>query len=263
MIRALGIAATGMNAQALRVDVIANNISNISTTGFKRARAEFADLMYQLDRPAGTSTRAADSLVPEATAIGLGVQTISVRNLHTQAPLAQTGNRYDLALNGRGWFQIAGPNGETLYSRAGAFNINATGQLVTADGHHVQPNIAIPPNATDVVISENGNVAARLPGQTDPQQVGQLQLATFPNEVGLEPMGSNLYRTTTSSGTVTTGTPGEDGFGTIRQGYLEGSNVDPVKEISDLIAAQRGYEMNSKVISTADEMASVITKSIR
>lgn len=261
--RALGIAATGMSAQALRVDVIANNIANISTTGFKRARAEFSDLIYQLERPAGTGTRSAEALVAEGVAIGLGVQTMSIRNLHSQANLAQTGNRYDLALNGRGWFQVNSPNGDTFYTRAGAFNVNANGQIVTAEGYQIVPNITIPPNATDIIVGENGVVSAKIPGQTAPQQVGQITLAAFQNEVGLEPMGANLYRITAASGPAIVGNAGEDGLATIRQGYLEASNVDPVKEISDLIAAQRGYEMNSKVITVADEMASVITKALR
>jgi flagellar basal-body rod protein FlgG len=261
--RALGIAATGMSAQSLRVDVIANNIANLSTTGFKRSRAEFTDLLYQMERLPGVSNRGSESMVPEGASVGLGVQTVAIRNLHTQAGLTQTGNRLDLALNGRGWFQITGPNGETLYSRAGAFSTNANGQLVTADGYLVQPNIALPQNTTDVVVNESGVVSVRVPGQNAPQQVGQLLLATFQNEAGLEPLGGNLYRVTAASGNAITGVPGTDGFASVRQGYLENSNVDPVKEISELIAAQRGYEMNSKIIQAADEMAAVVSKNIR
>lgn len=261
--RALGIAATGMSAQSLRVDVIANNIANISTTGFKRSRAEFTDLLYQLERLPGVANRGSDSMIPEGASVGLGVQTVAIRNLHTQAGLTQTGNRLDLALNGRGWFQVTGPNGETLYSRAGAFNTNANGQLVTSDGYLVQPNIALPQNTTDVLVNESGVVSVRIPGQNVAQQVGQLLLANFQNEAGLEPLGGNLYRQTAASGNATTGVPGADGFASVRQGYLENSNVDPVKEISELIAAQRGYEMNSKIIQAADEMAAVITKNLR
>jgi flagellar basal-body rod protein FlgG len=261
--RALGIAATGMSAQALRVDVIANNIANISTTGFKRSRAEFSDLLYQVERAAGASNRGSEAIVPEGASLGLGVRTVAIRNLHTQGGLAQTGNNLDLGLNGRGWFQISGPNGETMFTRSGAFNTNASGQLVTSDGYLVQPNIVIPPNTTEVIVNESGVVSVRLPGQTSPQQVGQLLLANFQNDAGLEPLGSNLYKVTTASGTATTGIPGVEGFATIRQGYLENSNVDPVKEISELIAAQRGYEMNSKIVQAADEMAAIISKNLR
>lgn len=261
--RALGIAATGMSAQSLRVDVIANNIANISTTGFKRSRAEFSDLLYQVERAAGASIRGPDAIVPEGASVGLGVQTVAIRNLHTQGGLTRTGNSLDLGLNGRGWFQIAGPNGETLYTRSGAFNTNANGQIVTSDGYVVQPNITVPPNTTEVIINESGVVSVRIPGQTNPQQVGQLLLANFQNDAGLEPLGGSLYRVTTASGPATTGVPGADGFATTRQGYLENSNVDPVKEISELIAAQRGYEMNSKIVQAADEMAAVISKNLR
>ncbi|MFN3890875.1 MAG: flagellar basal-body rod protein FlgG [Beijerinckiaceae bacterium] len=261
--RALTIAATGMSAQQLNVEVISNNMANINTTGFKRARAEFTDLMYQAERVQGVSTRGADSTVPEGAQVGLGVRTAAIRNLHTQGSLASTGNRFDLALSGRGWFQINTPEGDTVYTRAGAFNTNAQGQLVTVDGYQVLPQIQIPVGALDVNVSQTGAVTVRLPGQVQPQQVGQLTLAVFANDVGLEPLGGNLYRATPASGDAVVGNPGEAGYGTIRQGYLESSNVDPVKEITDLISAQRAYEMNSKIIQAADEMAGVIAKGIR
>jgi flagellar basal-body rod protein FlgG len=261
--KALAIAATGMNAQQTNLEVIANNIANINTTGFKRARAEFTDLMYQAERLQGVSTRGRDNAVPEGAQVGLGVRTAAIRNLHTQGTLQSTGNKLDLALSGRGWFQITGPEGDTLYTRAGAFNTSATGQLVTLDGYAVIPSVVVPQGALDVTVSESGVVSARVPGQTAPQQLGQLTLANFANEVGLEPLGGNLYRRTPASGEAVAGVPGDAGFGTVRQGYLEGSNVDPVKEISDLISAQRAYEMNSKVIQAADEMAGTVSKGIR
>lgn len=260
--RALSIAATGMSAQALRVDVIANNIANISTTGYKRARAEFADLIYQAERTPGVASRGGDTTIPEGALIGLGVQNAAVRNLHVQGVLASTGNKFDLALNGRGWFQIAGANGETVYTRTGSFNTNANGQLVTIDGNVVNPAINIPTNATEVVVDQAGMVSAKVPGQAALQQLGQLTLANFANDAGLEPLGGNLFRATAASGQAVVGVPGADGFATVRQGYLENSNVDPVKEITELIAAQRGYEMNSKVIQAADAMAGVVSKNL-
>lgn len=261
--RALAIAATGMGAQQMRLDVIANNIANINTTGFKQARAEFSDLLYQSERLQGVAGLDGDSVVPEGANIGLGVRPAAVRNLHMQGALASTGNRLDVALNGRGFFQITGPDGETLYTRAGAFNTNATGQLVTIDGLEVQPGLTIPTEATDIVINEQGQVFARLAGVPTPQSLGQLTLSTFANDAGLQPMGNNLFRETAASGAPVAGTPGQTGFGTVRQGYLEGSNVDSVREITELIAAQRAYEMNSKVMQAADEMASMIAKSVR
>lgn len=261
--RALNIAATGMSAQALRVDVIANNIANISTTGFKRARAEFSDLLYQAERLPGASNRGASGPVPEGAVLGLGVQTAAIRNLHTQGVLTSTGNKFDLALNGKGWFQITGPTNETVYTRTGSFNTNANGQLVTSDGYIVIPSITIPQNATEIIVSKSGLVSAKIAGQTAPQTVGQLIIANFANDAGLEPLGSNLFRQTTASGSAVTGVPGDQNFATVRQGYLENSNVDPVKEISELIAAQRGYEMNSKVVQAADEMAAIVSKNLR
>jgi flagellar basal-body rod protein FlgG len=261
--RALTIAATGMSAQQLNVEVIANNIANINTTGFKRARAEFTDLLYQAERLQGTSNRGSDNIVPEGSQIGLGVRTSAIRNLHLQGSLSSTGNRLDLAITGRGWFQVTDASGENLYTRAGAFSKNANGQLVNADGYQLVPNVTIPAAATDVIVSETGLVSARLDTQTALQQVGQLTIANFANETGMEPLGGNLYRPTTASGTAVTAVPGDPGFGTIKQGYLESSNVDPVREITDLIAAQRAYEMNSKVITAADEMASTVSKGMR
>jgi flagellar basal-body rod protein FlgG len=252
-----------MNAQQTNVEVIANNIANINTTGFKRSRAEFADLLYQTERAAGAPNRGGQDAVPEGAQIGLGVRTTAIRNLHMQGAMTNTGNKLDLALNGRGWFQVAGANGETFYTRAGAFNKNANGQIVTADGYVVQPAMTIPPNATDVIVNETGQVYVRVGTDPAPQLIGQLTLANFANEAGLDPLGSNLYRETPASGAPTVGVPGDPGFGTVHQGYLENSNVDPVKEITELISAQRAYEMNSKVIQAGDEMFATVTKNLR
>ena len=261
--KALSIAATGMNAQQTNLEVIANNIANINTTGFKRARAEFSDLLYQVDRLQGVPNRANDSIVPEGASIGLGVKTTAIRNLHIQGSLVSTGNKFDLALTGPGWFQIEGSDGETLYTRAGAFNTNANGDLVTADGYAVQPAITVPADAVQIVVNKTGQVFAQIDGQTALQDLGQLTLATFANEAGLAPLGDNLFQETAASGPANVGVPGDPGFATIQQGYLENSNVDPVKEITELIAAQRAYEMNSKVIQAADEMAAVVSKNLR
>jgi flagellar basal-body rod protein FlgG len=261
--KALAIAATGMNAQQTNLEVIANNIANINTTGFKRARAEFSDLLYQTERLQGVPSRANGNIIPEGASIGLGVKTTAIRNLHIQGSLTATGNKFDLALTGIGWFQVEGADGETLYTRAGAFNTNANGELVTADGYNVQPAITVPDDAVEVIVNKTGQVFARIDGQTDLQQLGQLTLATFANEAGLAPLGDNLFQETTASGPANVGVPGDPGFATVEQGYLENSNVDPVKEITELISAQRAYEMNSKVIQAADEMAATVSKNIR
>ncbi len=261
--RALTIAATGMSAQSTNVEVISNNIANINTTGFKRARAEFTDLLYEAQRLQGVSNRGNQGTVPEGAQLGLGVKTAAIRNLHIQGALAQTGNQFDLALSGRGFFQITDANGDTSYTRAGAFNTNANGQLVTLDGNLVTPNILVPTNTTAVTISQSGIVSATVAGTTAPVQLGQLTLANFANDAGLQPLGSNLYKETAASGTPVVGVPGDPGFATVSQGYLESSNVDPVKEIADLIQAQRAYEMNSKVIQAADQMGETLAKGIR
>ena len=261
--RALAIAATGMDAQQTNLEVIANNIANINTTGFKRARAEFSDLLYQTERAKGVANRANQAVVPEGANIGLGVQTSAVRNLHLQGELTQTGNDLDVALIGKGFFQIQSTDGTTLYTRAGAFNKNDQGQLVTIDGYEVVPGITIPTGSTELTISRSGEVSAKLPGATDATVLGQLTLADFVNEAGLQPLGDNLFQETAASGEAVIGNPDEEGFAYMKQGYLESSNVDPVKEITELISAQRAYEMNSKVITTADEMASIVSKNLK
>jgi flagellar basal-body rod protein FlgG len=262
-VKALAIAATGMNAQQTNLEVIANNIANINTTGFKRARAEFTDLLYQVERLQGVPSRANQAIVPEGASVGLGVKTAAIRNLHIQGSLTSTGNKLDLALMGNGWFQVEGADGQTLYTRAGAFNTNANGDIVTIDGFTVMPAITVPENTVEVIVNKSGQVFARLDGQIELQELGQFTIANFANEAGLAPLGDNLFQETAASGAANVGVPGDIGFATIQQGYLENSNVDPVAEISELISAQRAYEMNSKVIKAADEMASVVSQSIR
>jgi len=261
--RALAIAATGMDAQQTNLEVIANNIANINTTGYKRARAEFTDLLYQTDRAAGVPNQANSSIVPEGVNIGLGVKTAAVRHLHTEGDLVSTGNSFDVAIMGRGFFQVEAPDGSTVYTRDGAFNKNADGELVTLNGHKVIPGITVPSDATEITINRSGQVYAKVGTDTVPTELGQLQIANFVNEAGLKELGDNLFQQTDASGDPIVGAPDDPAFGYIQQGYLEGSNVDPVKEITDLISAQRAYEMNSKVITTADEMASTVSKNMR
>jgi flagellar basal-body rod protein FlgG len=261
--RALAIAATGMNAQQLNVEVIANNISNVNTTAFKGARAEFTDLLYQTERAQAIPNQTGSSPVPEGAMLGLGVRTAAIRNLHRQGSLTNTSNQFDLALNGRGWFQVNAPSGEIVYTRAGSFNKNGDGQLVTLDGYTLNPPIIVPANTLDVTINESGEVFAKIDGQAQPENLGQLTLANFANDAGLEPIGSNYYRETLASGAPVVGMPSDPGFGKIHQGYLEASNVDPIKEITNLISAQRAFEMNSKVIQAADDMAGTVSKGIR
>ncbi len=257
--RALAIAATGMNAQTQNIEVIANNIANINTTAFKRSRAEFTDLIYQAERIQGVSNRGQNSVVPEGAQIGLGVRTAAIRPLNIQGSMTNTGNQLDLAINGRGWFQVTSSTGETLYARAGSFSTNANAQIVTSDGYQIQPSIVVPANTTAITVSQSGVVSATISGQTNPQQIGQLTIANFVNDAGLMALGGNLFQPTAASGPAVTGVPGDPGFGQINQGYLEASNVDPVSEITNMIAAQRAYEMNSKVVEAANAMASTIS----
>ncbi|KQT86014.1 flagellar basal-body rod protein FlgG [Aurantimonas sp. Leaf443] len=259
--RALAIAATGMNAQQTNVEVIANNIANINTTGYKRSRAEFTDLLYQVERKAGVPARGGEGVVPEGVQIGLGVRTAAVRTVHIQGSLQQTGNQLDVAINGEGYLQVQGPGGETLYTRDGAMNTNDQGQIVTLDGFLLDPQITVPQETTKISINRSGEVYATVNGAE--QLLGQLTLVTFANNPGLSARGGNLFGETEASGAAVAGVPGDPGYGTIEQAYLEDSNVDPVKEISELISAQRAYEMNSKVIQAADDMSGVVSKGIR
>ncbi len=257
--RSLSIGATGMLAQQLNVEVISHNIANMNTTAYTRRRVEFQDLLYQNLRRTGSQSADDGSLVPVGVQLGLGVQTAAVYRITTQGSLTQTQNSLDTAINGRGYFQITLPNGDTAYTRAGAFQLSDTGNIVTVDGFQVQPNITIPANATDITIDSSGQVQVKIPGTVTPQTVGQLQLATFANEAGLLAIGENLYLETPASGAPTTGVPGADGVGKIQQGFLETSNVNVVEEVTNLITAQRAYEMNSKVIETSDQMMATLS----
>lgn len=252
--KSLSIAATGMQAQQLNVEVISNNIANLNTTGFKRQRAEFQDLIYENIERVGASSSEAGTIVPAGIQVGTGVKAGSVYRITDQGNLVATENTFDVAIQGRGFFRVELPNGQDGYTRAGSFATSPDGQLVTSEGYIVQPSITIPQNAIDVAISSTGSVQAIISGQVAPQTVGQLELANFFNESGLESIGDNLFIESAASGTATTGSPGSTGFGTILQGFVETSNVDPVSEITALITAQRAYEMNARVISASDEM---------
>jgi flagellar basal-body rod protein FlgG len=258
--RSLDIGATGMLAQQMNVDTISNNIANMTTTGFKRQRIEFQDLIYQhIDRPGATSS-AAGNVVPSGISLGLGVRPAATYRIHEQGTLQITDNDLDLAINGRGFFQVELPNGDTAYTRAGSFQINQDGEMVTSEGYRLLPGITIPTDALSVDINQEGEVLAQLPNQTALQNLGQIQLASFVNAAGLEASGDSLFLETEASGAATIGNPGEDNFGMVRQGLLEQSNVDAVKEITMLITAQRAYEMNSNVISTSDEMMNTVNQ---
>ncbi len=258
--RALSIAASGMQAQQLNVDVISHNIANMNTTGYKRQRAEFQDMLYQnLERPGSTSA-ASGAILPLGVQIGVGVKADAVGRDTGQGGISQSANPYDIAIDGRGYLQITLPSGQTGYTRAGNLAVNADGQMVTADGYPVEPAITVPAEATAVQITRDGLVEVQLTGQAAPQQIGQLEIATFINPAGLEGIGDNLYLETPASGAPNVGTPGSPGFGTLMQGFLELSNVNAVEEISALIVAQRAYEMNARVITAADEMLQSTTQ---
>jgi flagellar basal-body rod protein FlgG len=259
--RALRTATTGMTAQQTNVEVISNNIANMNTIGFKKQRAEFQDLLYQNVERMGAQSSATGTVVPTGIQIGMGVKTGSVYRILTQGSATLTSNPYDLSIQGKGYFQILLPSGETAYSRAGNFELNDQGQLVTPDGYLVQPAITVPQGTTSVSISKAGQVQVQTQGGgATPNIVGQLQLASFFNEAGLDAIGDNYFLESGASGAPVIGSPGDVGFGSLLQGYTEASNVDAVSEITSLIVAQRAYEMNSKVITTADEMLSVATQ---
>ena len=257
--RSLDIAATGMLAQQRNVEVVSNNLANMNTTAFQRRRSEFHDLIYQDLRRVGSTSSDAGTIVPTGVQLGLGVKLAAVYRIHEQGNLSATDNTFDLAMQGKGFFQITLPDGTTSFTRDGTFQLDASGQVVTHDGYSVQPGITVPPNAIDVTINNSGEVLVKLEGQVALSNAGQLQIATFLNDAGLEAVGDNLLKETPASGTPTAGTPGSTGFGTILQGFLETSNVNAVEEISNLISAQRAYEMNSKVIKTSDEMMGTLT----
>ncbi|PWC37819.1 flagellar basal-body rod protein FlgG [Azospirillum sp. TSO35-2] len=257
--RVLSIASTGMMAQQLNVEVISNNIANINTTAFKRSRAEFQDLMYQAEKRQGSQSTDSGTIVPTGVEVGLGVRPTSVNRINTTGNLTSTGNELDLAIEGRGYFNVTQPGGETAYTRAGSFKLSPEGSIVTADGFPVAPGITVPQGTREVVINRSGEVLAYVDGKTQPVNQGQLAMTVFVNESGLEALGDNLFRATPASGEPQDGLAGQAGFGTIRQKYLESSNVNVVQEITELISAQRAYEMNAKVIEAGDQMASTMT----
>lgn len=252
--KALSTAATGMLAQQTNVDTIANNIANANTPGFKSGRAVFSDLLYQSLSREGSATSEAGTMTPVATDIGLGVRSAGVIRQHEQGGLIDTGNDLDLAIDGDGYFVVNRPDGSVAYSRAGNFSLSPEGELVTLDGFQIDPGIVVPEGAKDIQISPTGFVSAYVGNEVDPQQLGQITLAGFINDAGLKSVGDNLLVETAASGEAVIGVPGEDSLGIIRQRFIEGSNVDSVKQITDLIMAQRTYEMNSKTLTAADQM---------
>ena len=253
MIRSLWISKTGLEAQQTQMDVIANNLANVSTTGFKRSRAVFEDLLYQNIRQPGAQS-SQQTQVPSGLQIGTGVRPIASERIHTQGNLQQSSNNLDVAINGAGFFQILMPDGTTAYTRDGSFQTDNQGQLVTSSGFPVQPALTIPPNTTSITIARDGTVSVTQPGVAAPVQIGSLQLATFINPAGLQSQGENLYVETGSSGTPNTNVPGTNGTGLINQGYVETSNVNVVEELVNMIQTQRAYEINSKAITTSDQM---------
>ncbi len=253
MIRSLWIAKTGMEGQQTKLDAISHNLANVATNGFKRSGVVFEDLMYQNLRQAGSAT-SEQSQLPTGLQLGLGVRAAGTARNFSQGTLNQTTNTFDMAVEGNGFFQIQMPDGTTGYTRDGAFQLDANGQLVTQAGYQVQPGITIPANARSVTVGRDGSVSVTLPGQAAPATVGQLQLANFVNPAGLEALGGNLFAETAASGTPNAGAPSTNGLGALRQGFVEGSNVNVVEELVTMIATQRAYEMNSKAIQTSDQM---------
>ncbi len=259
MIRSLWIAKTGLDAQQMQMDVISNNLANVSTTGFKRARAVFEDLLYQTLRQPGAQSSEQTQL-PSGLQIGTGVKPVATERLFTQGNLQQTGNARDVAIQGNGFFQVLMPDGTTAYTRDGSFQTDANGQLVTASGYAVQPAITVPADAQSLTIGRDGTVSITTPASATPTVIGSLQLATFVNPVGLQSLGENLYAETASSGTPAANTPGSNGAGLLNQGYIETSNVNVVEELVNMIQTQRAYEINSKAISTSDQMLQRLTQ---
>jgi flagellar basal-body rod protein FlgG len=253
MLRSLWIAKTGMEGQQARLDAVAHNLANVGTNGFKRGDIVFEDLMYQNLRPAGSAT-SEQSQLPTGLQVGLGVRAAASTRNFGQGALTGTGNNLDLAIQGNGFFQVQMPDGSTGYTRDGAFQVDASGQIVTNAGHALQPGLTVPAAATAVTIGPDGTVSATVPGQVKPQTLGQIQLAHFINPAGLDPRGGNLFAETSASGTATAGAPSSNGLGSVQQGFLEGSNVNVVAELVTMIATQRAYELNSKAIQTSDQM---------
>ena len=259
MIRSLWIAKTGLDAQQLQMDTISHNLANVSTNGYKRSSAQFEDLLYQNMRQVGAQSTQQTQL-PTGLQLGTGVRPVATTRTFIQGNLQQTNNIFDIAINGNGFFQIQQTDGTLAYTRDGAFRVDSTGQLVTSNGMPLTPPITVPPTASSVTIGSDGVVSAVLAGQTTPQQIGQVQVATFINPAGLDPRGQNLFRETAASGTPAVNTPGLNGAGDLRQGYVETSNVNVVEELVAMIQTQRAYEINSKAISTSDQMLARLTQ---
>ncbi|TVP82157.1 flagellar basal-body rod protein FlgG [Thioalkalivibrio sp.] len=261
MNKALWIAKTGLDAQQTRMSVVSNNLANVNTTGFKKSRAVFEDLIYQTVRQAGAQS-AQNTELPSGLMLGTGVRTVATEKMFTQGNLTQTDNSLDVAIQGRGFFEILMPDGSLGYTRDGSFQLNSEGQMVTSSGYEVQPGIVIPEGTLSITVAEDGTVSAQVAGNVGPVEVGALQLADFINPAGLQPVGQNLFTETAASGAPQTGTPGLDGRGSLIQGFLEGSNVNTVEELVNMIETQRAYEMNSKAISTADQMLQYVNNNL-
>ena len=259
--RSLWTATTGMSAQNLNMDVIANNLANVSTSGFKKSRADFQDLLYQIIKVPGSPT-SADTKSPTGIQVGLGVKPGAVTKVFTEGDIVQTSNPLDVAIEGSGFFQVAMPDGNIAYTRAGTLKLDGEGRISTSDGYPIDPEIVIPEDALQVTISQNGVVSAILGADTISTELGNIDLVDFVNDAGLIAIGKNLFRETEASGTALVGTPGENGMGTLLQGYVENSNVNLVEELTQMITAQRAYEINSKVISTSDEMMQTVTNMV-
>lgn len=258
--RSLSVAATGMMAQQMHVEVISNNIANMTTAGYKRRRPEFQDLLYQNQRRMGGASSAQGTVVPSGVQIGLGVKPAAVYRIHEQGNMVATDSPLDLAIQGQGYFMVETPDGTFAYTRDGSFQLSPDGLLVTADGYSVSPGIVVPEDAVQVMINADGGVQAKVQGQVDPVDLGQLETAIFANDVGLEAIGNNLYLETPASGPGLVATPGTNGYGELLQGFVESSNVNPVAEMTALITAQRAYDLNSQVITASDEMMATTTQ---
>ncbi len=261
MIRALWTASTGMEAQQLNMDVIANNLANVNSTGFKKSRADFQDILYQTEKMTGATSGGTE--VPTGIQVGLGARVAAVQKVFTVGDFRQTGNELDVAIEGIGFFGVTLPDGSEGYTRAGAFKKDSTGRLVSSDGYPLFPEVVIPDNITKISISQNGTVEVLQDGSSSPTEVGTINLVRFANPAGLNSMGRNIFAETSTSGTPVTGTPGSEGYGTLSQGYLEGSNVNIMEEMVNMIAGQRAYEVNSKAIKTADEMLQMTNQLVR
>jgi flagellar basal-body rod protein FlgG len=256
MLRSLFIAATGMEAQKLSIDVISNNLANVNTTGFKKSRADFQDLLYQTIRTPG-ATSAEGSQIPSGIQVGMGVKPVAVQKIFQQGDFVQTGNKLDMVIEGDGFFQILMPDGTTAYSRSGSFKLDSDGRIVNSDGYPLEPAITIPSNTTNISISSDGKISVTQAGNSAPTQIGQIELANFINPGGLNALGKNLFQQTGSSGDPTTGNAGTNGLGTISQGFIEMSNVNVVEEMVNMIVSQRAYEINSKAVQASDQMLQV------